>query len=228
MKLDFRKYYNTETFLILFPILLFVIVRFIIGFNGLYGQDSHEYYRYSRAINNFIRTGESPGDYFWPVYYPILGAIAGLIIDNLISLQLISVLSLSGSLFFLYKIISQTFNRNNDVVLYLLIIFLFSPYVFRNSFVVMSDMLTVFCITASLFFFISYLNDGKLKQIIFFTVFSVLSVLTRYAAFVILIIPSLIILFEILKKKRFNHLTIAVFLVLILIIPHILIRKTEA
>ena len=180
MKLDFRKYYNIETFLILFPILLFVIVRFIIGFNGLYGQDSHEYYRYSRAINNFIRTGESPGDYFWPVYYPILGAIAGLIIDNLISLQLISVLSLSGSLFFLYKIISQTFNRNNDVVLYLLIIFLFSPYVFRNSFVVMSDMLTVFCITASLYFLISYLNDGKLKQIIFFTVFSVLSVLTRY------------------------------------------------
>ena len=228
MKLDFRKYYNIETFLILFPILLFVIVRFIIGFNGLYGQDSHEYYRYSRAINNFIRTGESPGDYFWPVYYPILGAIAGLIIDNLISLQLISVLSLSGSLFFLYKIISQTFNRNNDVVLYLLIIFLFSPYVFRNSFVVMSDMLTVFCITASLYFFISYLNDGKLKQFIFFTVFSVLSVLTRYAAFVILIIPSLIILFEILKKKRFNHLTIAVFLVLILIIPHILIRKTNS
>ncbi len=227
MKPDFRKYYNSKTLLILSPILLFVIIRFFLGFNGLYGQDSHEYYRYSKVIINFFKTGNSPGDYFWPVYYPILGAIAGLVIDNLISLQLISVLSLSGSLYFLYKIINQVFKEKNQITLYLLIVFLLSPYVFRNSFVVMSDILSVFCITSSFYFFINYINNSRSNQIFFFSILAVMAVLTRYAAFVVLFIPTLVILFEIIRKKKYSHLIIAIIIALIIIIPHILIRKTS-
>ena len=228
MNPDFRKYYNAEIFLILFPILLFFIIRFIIGFNGLYGQDSHEYYRYSRAIVNFFKTGDSPGDYFWPVYYPILGAIAGLVIDNLFSLQLISVLSLSGSLYFLYKIIDTTFEEKKYVAVYLLIFFTLSPNVFRFSIVVMSDMLSVFCITSSFYFFINYLNGGNSKQVFLFSIFAALAVLTRYAAFVVLFIPALMILIEIIKKRKYSHLIIAIIIALIVIIPHILIRKTNS
>lgn len=228
MRPDFLKYYRTETFLILFPVLLFVIIHFILGFNGLYGQDSHEYYRYSRGIINFFKTGNSPGDYFWPVYYPILGAIPGLVIDNLFSLQLISVLSLSGSLYFLYKIVDKTFEEKKYLKVYLLIFFALSPYVFRYSIVVMSDMLSVFCITASFYFFINYINEGKLKQIILFTVFSIVGILTRYAAIVIFIIPSLIILIEIFKRKKFSHLVVFTIVVFLLTIPHILIRKTNS
>ena len=227
MKPDFRKYYNSKAFLIFSPILLFIILRFVVGFNGLYGQDSHEYYRYSRSIVDFFKTGHSPGDYFWPVYYPLLGATAGLIIDNLISLQLISVLSLSGCIYFLYKTINQTFKENNYISIYLLIVFLLSPYVFRNSFIVMSDMLSVLCITSSFYFFINYINNGKSIQIFFFSILAVMAVLTRYAAFVVLFIPALLVLFEIIRKRKYSHLIIAIIIALIIIIPHILIRKSN-
>ncbi len=223
-----NKYFNQKTVLFVLPLILFFIARLIAGFNGLYGQDSHEYYRYSRAILNFFKTGDSPGDYFWPLYYPVLGAIPGLIIDNLLSLQLISILSLSGSLFFLYKILDKTFSEKNYLTVYLVIVFFLSPYVFRNSIVVMSDMLTVFCITISFYFFTDYLDNHESRQIILFSIFSVIAVLTRYAAAVVVLVPSLIILIEIIKKKKFPHLFVAIAIAILLVIPHILIRKTNS
>jgi hypothetical protein len=221
-----RKYLNLKTLILLLPVLLFIVVRFIIGFNGLYGQDSHEYYRYSRAILDFFKTGNSPGDYFWPVYYPILGALFGLIINNLISLQLISIFSLSGSLFFLFKIMKEIFGDKKYFKTYLSITFLLSPYVFRNSLVVMSDLLTVFFITASFYFFINYLHNTELKQIILFSVFSAMAVLTRYATAVVLIIPAIVIINQIIKNRKVLHLLILLVIVLILSIPHILIRES--
>ena len=228
MKTNLKKYYTTKILLLLLPVILFIIVRFILGFNGLYGQDSHEYYRYSRAILNYLKTGVSPGDYFWPVYYPILGAISGLILADQFSLQLISILSLSGSLFFLLKILDKIYDEKNRIVTYLLITFFLSPYVFRNSLVVMGDLLTVFLVTASFYFFIMYLNKFDSKNVILFSIFSVVAVLTRYAAFVILIIPAIIIFYNIIRKRNFSHLAVAVIIGIVLTIPHILIRKLNS
>lgn len=223
---DLRKYYNLKTLILLFPFFLFIVVHFIFGFNGLYGQDSHEYYRYSRAITDFFKSGNSPGDYFWPVYYPILGAIFGFITDNLISLQLISAFSLSGSLFFLFKIMGEIFSGEKKYSIYILITFLLSPYVLRNSLVVMSDLLSIFFITASFYFFIDYLHKTQFKQIVFFSVFFTLAILTRYAALVVLIIPIVVIISQIIKNRKIFHLLILLLTVLILSIPHILIRES--
>ncbi len=224
----FRKYFGQKYLLLFSPVLLFVIFRFIVGFNGLYGQDSHEYFRYSRAIVEFFKTGNSPGDYFWPIYYPVLGAILGLVMDNLFSLQLISALSLTGCLFFIHHIINNIYEDKKYLMIYLVISFLFAPYVLRNSFVVMADMLTVFCITASFYFFIGYLEKNELKNIIFFSGFSVIAVLTRYAAAAVFIIPFFILLYEITRKKKFIHMIVSVVIAIILITPHILIRKSNS
>jgi hypothetical protein len=198
------------------------------GFNGLYGQDSHEYFRYSRAIFDFFKTGNSPGDYFWPIYYPAFGAVLGLFIDNLFSLQLISIISLLGCLFFLLKIIDNIYIEKNYKIIYLLLTFLLAPYVFRNSVVVMSDLLTVFFITSSFFFFIQFINKAELKPFIFYSVLSILAVLTRYAAAVVVVVPSIIIFYEIIRKKNFSHLIIGIVTAVLLIIPHILIRKSNS
>jgi len=222
-----QKYSNLKTLLLLSPVLLFIFVYTIIGFNGLYGQDSHEYYRYSRGVLNFFKTGNLPGDYFWPVYYPIFGAIIGLVLDNLVSLQLISILSLSGSLFFLFRIMNEIFGNNKNLTLYLLITFFLSPYVLRSSVVVMADLMTVFFITASFYFFIDYLHKTEVKQISFFSIFFTLAVLTRYAAAVVLMIPALIVIYHIIKNGKFFHLLVPVVIALILSTPHILIRESK-
>jgi len=196
-------------------------------FNGLYGQDSHEYYRYSRAVLNFFKTGDSPGDYFWPVYYPIFGALFGIVMDNLICLQLISILSLTGSLFFLFRIMIEIFSDDNHLTIYLLITFLLSPFVLRSSLVVMSDMLSVFFITASFYFFIDYIHNKGAKQIVLFSIFSSMAVLTRYAAVVVLLLPAIIIINQIIKNGKSLHLFICAAIAFLLSLPHILIRESN-
>ena len=218
-----KKYYNLKSLILLSPVLFFLIARFVTGFNGLYGQDSHEYYRYSRAITNFFETGNSPGDYFWPVYYPILGSILGFVVGNLFSLQFISALSLSGSLYFLFRIMKEIFIKKQNISVYILITFLISPLVFRNSLVVMSDLLTIFFITGSFYFFIDYLHKTEYKQLIFFSVFFTLAILTRYAAVVVLVIPAVVIIHQIVKNRKYSHLLIS-FAVVIILLGYISIK----
>ena len=78
----------------------------------MYGQDGYEYLRYTKAIRIFILEGEHPGDYFWPLYYPIIGAILSLIISKTaLALQLVSVLSLGISAVYLNKILTLLFPK---------------------------------------------------------------------------------------------------------------------
>lgn len=226
MDLNSKNIFNPGTLFIFSLILLFIFIRYIIGFNGLYGQDSHEYYRYSRAIVDFFKTGNSPGNYFFPIYYPVFGAISGLVINNLFSLQLISTLSLSGSLFILYKVMISIYVEKKYLAVYLAITFLFAPYVFRNSFVVMSDMLSVFFITASFYFFMDCFRKPGSKQIILFSTFSALAVLTRYAAAVVLFVPLILVIYDIFKRKNYLHLLIPAFTAIILSVPMLLINQT--
>lgn len=227
MNLKLRKFFHPEIIIVSFPIVIFLFIKFLTDYNGLYGQDSHEYFHYSKAITDFFKTGNSPGDYFWPVYYPVFGSVIGFITGNLFSLQLISVLSLSGSLYFLFKILEEIFNAENNFTIYLLITFLLSPFVLRNSLVVMADLLTVFFITASFYFLIDYLHKNQLKQIIFFFVFITFAFFTRYAAIVVLFLPLIIIVYQINKNNKLLHLFIPLLIVVILSIPHILLKATN-
>ena len=46
------------------PILILITLRYVLNFDGLYGQDAYEYLRYSKEIHTFLLTGSNPGDYF--------------------------------------------------------------------------------------------------------------------------------------------------------------------
>ncbi|MCW8823527.1 MAG: hypothetical protein OQK63_05540, partial [Ignavibacteriaceae bacterium] len=76
------------------PSIIFLVLLIFFKFNGLYGQDSHEYYRYSKDIIKFLTGGPLPANFHWPVLYPLFGAILSFVIpDPLLCLQLISFVS---------------------------------------------------------------------------------------------------------------------------------------
>ena len=88
------------------PVLLWILCYFVFSFDGLYGQDAYEYTRYSEVLKNYLITGEKPGDYFWGLYYPILGSILSFVIPNIaLALQLISLASLLICTHYVEKII---------------------------------------------------------------------------------------------------------------------------
>src|SRR5579883_1529147 len=89
--------------------IIFLLLTFaftiIVHFNGLYGQDSYEYLRYTYRLVWFVRTGNPPGDFYWPLLYPVVGAVLSIIQKPVFALQLISMLSLVGAAFYLKKIL---------------------------------------------------------------------------------------------------------------------------
>ena len=77
----FFKYLAGIPLWIVLPVLL-LIGNLLAGFNGLYGQDSFEYLRYSRALHHYLSAGVLPGPFHWPLFYPLSGALLSFILPG--------------------------------------------------------------------------------------------------------------------------------------------------
>ena len=220
------------TVLILFfiPILFWLIIYWGYGFDGLYGQDSYEYLRYANAIRNFILTGENPGDYFWPLYYPIFGAIVSLVIKNtVISLQLISVLSLSVSSIYLYKLMLLVFPFKKKITaLYTILFFIFSPFVIRSSMIIMSDILATCFIILTVYNFYKFKINTTIFNFYNIAVFSALALMTRYACAVVLIPIVMASSFYFFKTRGLiKHIPFLILISCFLLFPHFVVRYSN-
>lgn len=215
-----RKLYWYILFLLL--ILAFI---WLIHFNGLYGQDSYEYLRYARALKEFTRTGNSPGDYFWPMLYPVIGTCFSFIFPLPFAMQLISILSLILSAIYLEQLLTLLFRIENSVSrLYVLLFFLLSPYMLRGSIVIMSDALTIVCIVAGTYYFELYKKTHEEKYFLLIVFLFTAAINTRYAAFVIIFPFAIAALFTFLLNFKSSTLTASIGIILLLILPHLLIR----
>lgn len=209
-------------------LLILIAFALVSGFNGLYGQDSYEYLRFSRALLGFYKSGVSPGNFFWPLLYPIAGSILSFAFGPIFSLQFVSICSLIGAAIFLEKIIGLIyFSKGRSERIYVFLVFLLSPYVLRASLVVMSDMLCVFLLTGAWYFFFKYRSLPRSRHIIWFSAFAVAAVATRYAAIVVLIIPAIISVYHIVKDRRWKVAAISIIISAIIVLPHILLRHNH-
>ena len=81
-----------------------IITCIILDFNGLYGQDAHEYCRYTQSVYHSILQGKQIQDYLWGVGYPLLGTFLSFFTKNvLFSLQAISFISYTLIGILIYK-----------------------------------------------------------------------------------------------------------------------------
>jgi len=213
-----------KTALIL-PIICLLIVR-LIGFDGLYGMDSYEYYRYSISLKEFFLHGDDPGSFFWPVGYPILIAILSFLMPVSFAGQLLSILCLIGIYYYTNRIIKLCYSNNEDSRYYTLITVLLAPYLMRNGMQFMADLLGVFCLCAAAFYALKFRLKKETKSILLFGVFATYGVFSRYGnvvplfPFIILIIPTYI------KSFRWQNL-LAFIAPLLLIGIHFSIKGIE-
>jgi hypothetical protein len=198
----------------------------ITGFNGLYGQDSYEYLRYTRCLNEFFKSGTDPGDYFWPILYPLSGAVLSFAIPLPFALQIISILALLLASIYLEKLIILIFQAEKIWVrLYVFLFFLLSPYMLRASLVVMSDSLSIFFVVAAWYYFEKYKRSVTSKSFLLFVFFFAAAIATRYAAFIVLLVPAIVIGIKLFRNLKFLNLLVAICIVAVLFIPHFLIRS---
>lgn len=221
----------SQNFIILCSLfIILTLIRIISGFNGLYGQDSYEYLRFSQRFTEFFTSGKPPGDYFWPVNFPMLGAVLSLVIkDNIFALQLISMLSFVLTIFYTFQLIRLFYpNSDNEVYLYLFIFAVLSPFLFQSAFLVMSDMLAVFLTTAAIFHIIRYRHEFSRIDFFLAIFFAASAVMTRYADAVVLLFPGILLAISFYKKFRIIDLLMALLILILCLSPQLLIKGNNA
>ncbi|WAC03779.1 phospholipid carrier-dependent glycosyltransferase [Lacinutrix neustonica] len=202
--------------------LLFVFLLKIAGFDGLYGQDSYEYLRYTIAIQDYIVGGEHPGHYFWPVLYPTLGSGLSFIMDSAFALQLISCLTFSIASLYVLKTIRLLYSNSRVTFLYVYIFVLLSPFLLKMSLIVMSDALAlVFIVLSFYFFFKSYYKKTSLAPVF---IFATCALMTRYASLFVTFPILIYTLYLVINRRQFQQLFIAILLSFIVAIPFLIFQ----
>ncbi|MBI3239053.1 MAG: glycosyltransferase family 39 protein, partial [Flavobacteriia bacterium] len=162
------------------PVVLLFLGTLLIDFNGLYGQDSHTYLRFTKELKTEWFTGTEAASFFWPKGYSAAGATLSLIgLSELWSLRIVSLLALTGSLLLARAIIR--FMWNKDGSLFLMLGAATQIYFVRAGFLVMSDILTACLIMAMIYAYLRYLKEPSLRWIIGVFFFATLAFFTRYA-----------------------------------------------
>ncbi len=195
------------------------------NFNGLCGQDAHEYFRYSKALLNYFKTTQHAGDYFWPVWYPLSAACLSLLtrIPVIFSLQLVCLLSVT--LIVAVVLFWQGENKNKSPkIIYALLAVGFSPFLWRSGLSCMADAMSVALLMMALFAFSKFINRESNKWIYAFVFCAALATMTRYASAVVLLAPSILLLLKMLSNKNWKSLLLCGMIVLLVCVPHLLIR----
>lgn len=208
------------TYLRILPLLFLLLLAacsYLLDFNGLYGQDAHEYLRQSRVF--FLRMQglphppAGPGESELAGGYPLLGALlqftgmrAGL------AMQMLSWLAAAACLW-LFELILRVLSpgaRPESRWLYGILALALAPYFLRASLTVMSDALGLAFTLAALYCCLLSLEQMRRRYIAGFAVFAVLAVTTRYALIALLLLPGLAIFSEMWRMRRFADLGVFV------------------
>ncbi len=157
-------------------------------FNGLYGQDAHEYLRYSKALKEFMETGTDPGNFFWPKLFPMLGTVIGFTgIPIGFVLQLISLFSMLGAIYFAQRCLLLLYKTSGGW--YLLLAAATQVYFVRSGLLVMSDALAAFFVMGFVYNYLRLRRKSDFKYFIWIVLFATAGAYTRYAVVPLIAIP---------------------------------------
>lgn len=219
---------SNNLYLLFFAFIAFCLIRFGLSFDGLYGQDAYEYLRFTESLNTFFKTGKLPKDYFWGIYYPLLGSLLSFILIKVsLALQIFSFISLIFSTIYCSKTIKLVYKEETKKSI-LILFFSLSPIVFIHSFLVMSDMLSCFFVIASIYNFLEYLESSHYKSFLFAVCFSSIAFFTRYVSILILLPFCIASIINLLKKRQYNLVIFSLFVISVISIPHLLIKSQNS
>lgn len=204
----------------------------LIGFNGLYGQDAHEYLRYTQELTAWIGSGVSPGKFFWPVNYPFWGAILGSVVGSLlVGLQLLSLLALGIVPVLLYLILRVEAPHQHDLrlkLLYCLVFCAAAPFFWRSGTLIMSDAFAIGWLMLFYYAYWNYVKEGGWRFLLVLGIGAVAAVMTRYALALLVLLPGIHVLLIAVKRRQLLALLGAGVLSLLFTLPHLLIRLAES
>ncbi len=222
-----RSNWQIAGLLFLFLVLVCLFLRWQWQFAGLYGQDAHEYLRYTKSLQEWLFGGNHPGEFFWPLSFPVFGAFLSLLspFSTSTSLQVISLLAHLFTCLLMIRLLS---NQQSKIGLYWVVLAYFlSPYALRSGLLVMSDALSMFGIVSCYYFYFKSAEEASLYDLIGLFCSAALAVSTRYATFILVVIPVLHQSIISLKKNHWLYLLVSTAIALAFFLPHLILRWEE-
>ena len=145
--------------------LIWVGLRWASGFDGLYGQDAHEYLRYSVALKTWLGAGIDPGFSRWPPGYPMAAALLSFLGPSvLLSTQLVSGIAWLLAFWFGAETLSRLYSSRR-VSAYWALFFCLSPFLMRVALSSMSDMVAIALGCAFVSRSVAWLETGRPAQL---------------------------------------------------------------
>ncbi len=208
-----KKHYSY--LFIIFPIAVFIIIRFLYGFNGLYGQDSYEYLRYCNWLKDSFHSEIGSSSFFWPVAYPLLGAAFSFFTDaSDLILQLISLTSFIISLYLVRQILLLIYpEHQRDITIFVLFTLMISPFYLRGALFIMSDSLaSMFCLLVIYFLFL-FRRKSKAKDLWIAGFITVTAFFTRYPTIILLLFSWIFVVRNIFQPFKLKTILISIAIV---------------
>ena len=132
----------------------------VVGYQGLNGQDAHDYYRIAQGWQAyFVDEGERPIMAEHPHGYPILGAVLGFLVGPLWALRILSVLAFVGLVLITHRLLRRYGVDDKVAQAYILLGLVLSPFLLRYALTTMSDVLAIALTTAAFGCAIAWMRD---------------------------------------------------------------------
>ncbi len=173
------------------PVLFLVSIAalsFILGFNGLYGQDAHEYLRQSQVIFDRLQGLPAPppgiGDVEFAGGYPLVGALIRFLVgDGALALQLVSWLAAALALWVFERLLALLAPgaRADSRWAFAGFGLVFAPVFFRAGLTSMSDGLGLVFALSAFFFGLRLIENARGMDAVFAAVFAAGAISTRFA-----------------------------------------------
>lgn len=182
-------------------VILFAFFAVVLNFNGLYGQDSHAYYAFSKSLRSYFSEGGALPPFYWPYGYSFSGYLVSFTgLPILESLRLVSIVALIGTLLRTRKLIFELFGKESW--LWILLAGFLQIYFLRSGMVVMSDALATWLSVSALLSVVRFRKTARPDHFVLALVYAGLAVWVRLAAMPLLIVPILVLLVDLWKMLK--------------------------
>lgn len=214
----------------IFPLLLFAgiaLLAWVLHFNGLYGQDAHEYLRQSREIVQHLTTGQTAAPAFvstdFASGYPIAGAVFRFFTgDAILGLQVVSWLSFAISVWLLERILFVLTHgsRADSRLIFSLLGLALAPYFLRAGLSVMTDSLGLAMALAAFYFALRWVEHERGMDAVGAAVFIVLAVSVRIGLAGLLLPLAVAVVYFLVERGKWRWLVASGLAGGLLFLPH--------
>ena len=194
-------------------------------FNGLYGQDGHEYYFYMKLMSAYLTGGPLPVSIFWPAMFPTIGALFSLFFSDILSLQLLSVVAAGVTYIFFCKTLNLLYPSGTQRQRYAFLFLMCSPFFLRAALIALPDMLCEMFLVTCWYHLIKYNKEGRTVSLLFSICLGILAIQTRYSS-LLLILPLLPTLITAIRK-RYSVLLMTIAISIFALLPTVILKDHD-